>query len=273
VFGFTKEDIIRYSRQIVLKEVGGKHQKQIRNSSVLVVGVGALGSITSLYLTAAGIGRIGLIDDDTVDLSNLQRQIIYSTEQVGEHKSKAAKLKLNKLNPNVEVIDYVEKLTPSNARKIIRKYDFIIDGSDNFPTKYLVNDASILEKKPFSIAGILRFEGQVMTVLPNRSACYRCVFQEIPDSDFIPSCSQAGVLGPIPGFAASLQSTEVLKYLIGERDLLLINKLFLFDIMNLDFSIIELKMDENCTSCGIEANASLNVSDYSENNGCKLENT
>ncbi len=270
MFGFTKSEIIRYSRQIVLKEVGGKNQKLIRDSSVLIVGVGALGSIASLYLAAAGIGKLGLIDDDLVDLSNLQRQVIYSTEQIGKYKSNAARENLEKLNPNVKIIDYTKKLIPSNARKIISEYDFIIDGSDNFATKFLVNDASILENKPFSIAGILRFEGQVMTVLPNKSACYRCVFQEVPDSKFAPTCSQAGVLGPIPGFAASLQTSEVLKYLIGERNRLLINKLFLFDIMNLDFSIIELSRDEKCTSCGTNANKSLKLNGYSQENECKL---
>ncbi|MHA1895349.1 MAG: HesA/MoeB/ThiF family protein [Candidatus Helarchaeota archaeon] len=271
MFGFSKDEIVRYSRQIVLKEIGGIGQKKIQNSSILIVGVGGLGSISSLYLTAAGVGRIGLVDDDRVELSNLQRQIVYSTDQLGKFKVNAAKDTLERLNSSIEVKTYPLKLNSSNVREIIQQYDFIIDGTDNFATKYLVNDAAILENKPLSIGGILRFEGQLMTILPKKSACYRCVFPDIPDTRFVPTCSQAGVLGSVVGFGACLQASEALKFILGKRDRLLINKLFIFDVLNLDFQIIHVIKNKNCLHCGENSKKLLIADDYIQNLGCNSD--
>lgn len=267
-FDFSKDDIKRYSRQIVLPDVGGIGQKRIQGSSVLIVGIGALGSVASIYLTAAGVGHIGLIDDDVVELSNLQRQIIYSTDQIGELKVQAATNVLEKLNPNVSITPMAKKLVPENSREIIREYDYVIDGTDNFPAKYIINDACMVENKPFSIAGILSFEGQVITVLPRQSACYRCIFPAIPAPGIVPSCSEAGVLGPIPGFAASLQATEALKFILGQENRLLTNSIFIFDLKYLDFRIIEIQRDEECPACSENARNLLMEGEYFNEQTC-----
>ena len=216
----TDEQIERYSRHIILKEVGAKGQKKLLKGKVLIIGAGGLGAPAAMYLAAAGVGTIGIVDADEVDLSNLQRQIIHSTADIGKAKVKSAKETMNAMNPDVEVKTYRMFVDASNIRELIREYDFIIDGTDNFPAKFLINDACVLEKKPFSHAGIIRFKGQLMTYVPGEGPCYRCVFKNPPPKDAVPTCKQAGVIGAMGGVIGSLQAMEAIKYLIGVGDLL-----------------------------------------------------
>ncbi|MHA1144989.1 MAG: HesA/MoeB/ThiF family protein [Candidatus Helarchaeota archaeon] len=271
MFGFSKEQIRRYGRQIVLPDVGGSGQKKIQGSSVLIIGVGGLGSIASMYLAAAGVGKIGLVDSDVVDLSNLHRQIIYSTGDIGELKVDAASNVLKEINPEIRIDKIPQKLTPKNARSLVKKYDMIIDGTDNFPAKYLINDACVLERKPFVMAGVLQYEGQVITVIPRQTACYRCIFPNMPTPGLIPNCSEAGVLGPIPGFAACLQATEALKFMLGHGTRLLTDKMFIFNLQYSDFRLIRFERDEECPTCGNHAKDYLDERDYEENNECRSE--
>ncbi|MDH7604678.1 MAG: molybdopterin-synthase adenylyltransferase MoeB [Melioribacter sp.] len=245
---FTESQIERYSRQIILKDVGGIGQQKLLNGKVLIVGAGGLGSPAALYLAAAGVGTIGIIDGDAVDLTNLQRQIIHFTPDVNKPKVESAKEKIEKLNPDVKVITYKERLNAENIIDIIKSYDFIIDGTDNFPTKFLINDACVMIKKPFSHAGILRFNGQTITYTPGNT-CYRCIFKEPPPKGLIPTCSEAGILGSVAGVLGTIQATEALKYLLGIGNLL-INKLLTFDAFEMKFREISLKKNKNCLICG-----------------------
>ena len=247
--GLTEQQIERYSRQIILKEVGGPGQEKLLASKVLIVGAGGLGSPAALYLAAAGLGTIGIIDADRVDLTNLQRQIIHFSNDVGKQKAVSAEQKIKAINPDVTVEVCSERLRAANARQIIRAYDFVLDGTDNFPAKYLINDACYFEKVPFSHAGILRFDGQVFTILPGQSACYRCLFDKPPPAGLVPSCSQAGVLGPLAGVIGCLQATEVLKYLLGVGDLLT-NRLLIFDGLGLQFREVNVSRNPDCRICG-----------------------
>ena len=250
--GLTEQQIERYSRQIILKEVGGPGQKKLLASKVLIVGAGGLGSPAALYLAAAGVGTIGIIDADRVDLTNLQRQIIHFSNDVGKEKVVSAEQKIKAINPDVTVEVCSERLRAANAQQIIRDYDFVLDGTDNFPAKYLINDACYFEKVPFSHAGILRFDGQMITVLPGQTACYRCVFDKPPPAGLVPSCSEAGVLGPLAGVIGCLQATEVLKYLLGVGELLT-NRLFIFDGLGLQFREVKVSRNPDCRICGQKA--------------------
>jgi molybdopterin/thiamine biosynthesis adenylyltransferase len=245
---FTEDQIHRYSRHILLQDVGVEGQEKISNGKVLIVGAGGLGAPIALYLAAAGVGTIGIIDGDVVDLSNLQRQVIHFTPDVNKSKVLSAKEKINQLNPDVNVITYYELLTASNALEIIKDYDFIVDGTDNFPVKFLINDACVMAGKPFSHGGILRFDGQTITVLPE-TACYRCVFHAPPPPNAVPTCSQAGVLGAIAGMLGTIQATEVLKYLTGVGDLLT-NRLLTFNAKTMEFRTIKVKHNHKCQVCG-----------------------
>ncbi|MHA1298227.1 MAG: HesA/MoeB/ThiF family protein [Candidatus Helarchaeota archaeon] len=242
----TKEELERYNRQIISSDIGVDGQKKLKSASVLVIGLGGLGSPVAYYLTAAGIGTLGLMDMDTVSLSNLQRQIIHSTSNVGKNKTESAYEKLSKLNPNVNFRLINEKLNPQNAHSIIKDYDFVVDCSDNFEAKFLVNDSCLKEKIPFSIGGVRGFEGQLMTVLPFKSACYRCVFKSAPP----PSESPLPVVGATPGFAGTIQAMEAIKYIIGYKKGLLINQLLVFDLLTLMVNKIKIQRDEKCPSCG-----------------------
>ncbi|MHA1386063.1 MAG: HesA/MoeB/ThiF family protein [Candidatus Helarchaeota archaeon] len=242
----TKEELERYNRQIISSDIGVDGQKKLKSASVLVIGLGGLGSPVAYYLTAAGIGTLGLMDMDTVSLSNLQRQIIHSTPNVGKNKTESAYEKLSKLNPNVNFRLINEKLNPQNAHSIIKDYDFVVDCSDNFEAKFLVNDSCLKEKIPFSIGGVRGFEGQLMTVLPFKSACYRCVFKSAPP----PSESPLPVVGATPGFAGTIQAMEAIKYIIGYKKGLLINQLLVFDLLTLMVNKIKIQRDEKCPSCG-----------------------
>lgn len=264
----TDEQIERYSRHIILSDVGVEGQERIANAKVLVVGAGGLGSPVLLYLAAAGVGTLGVIDSDVVDLTNLQRQIIHFTSDVDALKVDSASDKIKAINPNVSVNVYNTRVTAGNINDYIYDYDFIVDGTDNFPAKFLINDACVLANKPFSHAGILQFAGQMMTVVPHTSACYRCVFQDPPPPDAVPSCSQAGVLGAIAGVFGTLQATEVLKYIIGKGELLT-NRIMTFDALDMNFRTIRVKKREDCPVCGKEATIDKPI-DY-EQTACELQ--
>jgi molybdopterin/thiamine biosynthesis adenylyltransferase len=245
---FTEDQIQRYSRHIILQDVGVEGQEKISNGKVLIVGAGGLGAPVALYLAAAGVGTIGIIDGDVVDLSNLQRQVIHFTADVNKAKVISAKEKINQLNPDVNVITYQELLTASNAMEIIKDYDFVVDGTDNFPVKFLINDACVMAGIPFSHGGILRFDGQTITYVPG-SACYRCIFQAPPPANAVPTCSQAGVLGAIAGILGTIQAAEVLKYLTGVGDLLT-DRLLTFNAKRMEFRTINVKHNHRCAVCG-----------------------
>lgn len=245
---FTEQQIQRYSRHILLKDVGVEGQEKIMNARVLVVGAGGLGAPVSLYLAAAGIGTIGIVDADEVDLSNLQRQIIHFTKDVGVAKVDSAKEKIQAINPDVKVDTFHEFLDSSNALDIIREYDFVVDGTDNFPVKFLINDACVMAGKPFSHGGILRFNGQTFTHLPG-TACYRCMFKEPPPPGAVPTCSQAGVLGAIAGMLGTIQAAETLKYFTGVGELLT-NRLLTLDAKTMQFHNIKTSKRASCELCG-----------------------
>lgn len=257
------EEISRYDRQIILTQVGIDGQKKLKNAKVLIVGAGGLGSPVALYLVGAGIGTIGIMDADKVSISNLQRQIIHSTENISLNKAESAKQTLEKLNDKIKVKVYPHLLTTENAEEMISQYDFVIDASDNFETKFLINDACVLLKKPFSHAGIIRFEGQVMTYVPGKNPCCRCIFEEIPEQGVIPNCSQAGIIGAVAGIIGSIQALEAIKYLleIGE---LLTGKILIFDGLSMKTRIAEFPMkNKRCRVCGDDPDIK-NIKDNAE---------
>ncbi len=246
---FSEEYLERYSRHIILEEIGIKGQMKISKSRVLIIGAGGLGSPVALYLAAAGVGTIGLADADNVDLSNLQRQVIHFTEDVGSSKVGSAARKLKALNPDVTVIEYRHFLNASNIAEIVREYDFVVDGTDNFASKFLINDACVLEGVPFSHGGILRFEGQTMTVKPNETACYRCLFNEPPPPGSVPTCSSAGILGAIAGMLGTIQAAEAVKFITGVGKPLY-NSLLHFDAKTMDFRKLTVRRNRLCPVCG-----------------------
>jgi len=243
-----EDQIERYSRQIILSEVGGKGQEKLLNAKALVIGAGGLGAPCALYLAAAGVGKIGIVDSDTVELNNLQRQIIHSTDTVGISKVESAKKRLLSLNPDVEVIAHNVRLASKNILDIIKDYDIIVDGSDNFPTRYLVNDACVISNKPLSHGGILKFDGQAITILPHESACYRCLFPEPPPPGLVPSCQQAGILGAVASVIGTMQANEVLKYILDVGELLS-GRLLIFSALNSSFRQVKVPKDPKCPVC------------------------
>lgn len=245
----TEKQIERYSRHIILKEVGGVGQEKLLASKVLIIGAGGLGAPSVLYLAAAGVGTIGIIDADKVDLTNLQRQIIHHTSDVGIEKVKSAANKIRAINPDVTVRTYNQLVMADNIREIIRDYDFVIDATDNFPAKFLINDACYFEKIPFSHAGVLKFSGQMITVLPGKTVCYRCIFNSLPPDDVARSCSQAGILGVLPGVIGSLQATEAIKYLL-DIGKLLTDTLLTYDALEMNFRSIKVTRNPDCPLCG-----------------------
>ena len=246
----TSEQIERYSRQIMIPDLGGKGQIRVRQGRALVIGAGGLGSPAAFYLAAAGVGTLGLVDSDRVELSNLQRQILHSTLDVGREKVESAKEKLNRLNPEVEIRTYPVRLQEENAAEILASYDFIIDGSDNFDTKFLLNDTAVRLGKPFSHAGIVRLQGQTMTVIPGKSACYRCLFKDPPAPGEILNCQQAGILGAIAGTIGSIQATEAIKYFVGMEEELLVDRLLTYDAKTIKFRTVEVRRNPQCSACG-----------------------
>ncbi|MFQ5543592.1 MAG: ThiF family adenylyltransferase [Nitrospiria bacterium] len=264
---FTEEQLVRYSRHIILSEVGGKGQKKIGQARILVVGAGGLGSPIALYLAAAGIGTLGIIDADNVDLSNLQRQIIHHTPDIGHPKVFSVQSKVTALNPDVKVIPYQEMLTAENTLGIFKDFDYIVDGTDNFPSKFLINDGAFFSKKPLVHGGILRFDGQLLTILPNESACYRCVFPEPPPTGLVPSCQEAGVLGALAGLIGTLQGTEVLKLILGVGHPLT-DRILTYQALTTSFREIKIQKNANCPLCG--TNPTITSLKMSEQVACDL---
>ena len=248
---FTNEQLERYSRHIILKEIGPKGQKKLMKAKVLIIGAGGLGAPAALYLAAAGVGTIGIADADSVDLSNLQRQVIHSTADIGRPKVESARDSMLAINPEITVHTYYEYITSENISGIIRDYDFVLDGTDNFPAKFLINDACVLEEKPFSHAGIIRFEGQLMTYVPGEGPCYRCVFKEPPPKDAVPTCREAGVVGAVAGVIGCLQVMEAVKYITGAGDLLT-GRLLTYNALRSQFRTVPLPRDSHCAVCSGE---------------------
>lgn len=241
-------EIRRYSRHLIMPEVGLDGQRKLKAASVLVVGTGGLGSPIALYLAAAGVGRLGLVDFDIVDLTNLQRQIIHGTSDVGRPKLHSARERILEVNPNTEVLLYESALTSENAPGIIKDYDVIIDGTDNFPTRYLTNDACVLAGKPNVYGSIYRFEGQASVFGPD-GPCYRCVFPEPPPPGLVPSCAEGGVLGVLPGVIGTIQATEAIKLILGQGEPL-VGRLLLYDALEMSFDEVQLHKDPDCPICG-----------------------
>ncbi len=248
----SDEQLERFSRHILLKDVGIEGQEKILEGKVLIVGAGGLGAPAALYLAAAGVGTIGIVDGDVVDRTNLQRQVIHFTSDIGSPKVDSAREKMVRINPAVTVRTYRKRLLAHDILAVIQEYDFIIDGTDNFPAKFLINDACVMAKKAFSHGGILRFEGQTMTYVPG-SACYRCVFPHPPPPNMVPTCSQAGVLGAVAGMLGTIQAAETLKYLIG-KGRLLTDRLLIFDALSMEFRTVQFKANPNCPICGSRPN-------------------
>jgi molybdopterin/thiamine biosynthesis adenylyltransferase len=246
----TPAQLDRYSRHILLPEVGERGQEKLLKGRVLLLGAGGLGAPAALYLAAAGVGTLGLVDADTVDASNLQRQIIHATSRLGQNKVDSAEFAIHDLNPDVKVIKYQERVNSSNVDRIFGAgWDVIVDGCDNFPTRYLVNDASLFHKIPVSHGSIFRFDGQVTTFKPFEGPCYRCLYPEPPPAHLAPSCAEAGVLGILPGVIGVIQATEAIKLILGKGDPL-VGRLLTYDSLRMNFRTLKLRRDKNCPACG-----------------------
>ena len=246
---FTDEQLERYSRHIILKEIGVKGQKKLLAGKVLIIGAGGLGAPAAMYLAAAGVGTIGIADADVVDLSNLQRQVIHTTNDIGKKKVESAAETMRAINPDVTVNTYYDFVNSTNIMDMIADYDFILDGTDNFPTKFLINDACVMANKPFSHAGIIRFKGQLTTVIPHEGPCYRCIFKNPPPKDAVPTCKQAGVIGAMGGVIGSLQAMEAVKYLTGTGELLS-GYLLTYDALKMEFHKVKLPpRGDGCAVC------------------------
>lgn len=232
-----------------MPEVGGKGQKKILQAKVLIIGAGGLGCPAGYYLAAAGVGTIGIIDSDSIELSNLQRQIAHNTSRLGMLKVESARITFEALNPDVKVVGIKERVNKDNIVDFMRDYDVVVDGSDNFPTRYLVNDACVMLSKPLVSGAILRFEGQVTTIVPREGHCYRCLFEEMPPAGLVPSCQEAGVIGAIPGVVGSLQAIEVFKLILGKGEVLK-NTLLIYDAMKTTFRRVKIPKNPECPVCG-----------------------
>ncbi|MDR3155404.1 MAG: HesA/MoeB/ThiF family protein [Deltaproteobacteria bacterium] len=248
---FSPAELERYSRNIILREIGAKGQKRLKAGKVLIVGAGGLGSPAALYLAAAGVGVLGIADGDSVDLSNLQRQVIHATSGVGTPKALSAREAIRALNPEVEVRAFEGRLAASNILEALEGYDFVLDGTDNFAAKFLINDACVIASKPFSHAGIIRWQGQLMTYVPGRGPCYRCVFRQPPPPEAVPTCREAGVIGALAGVIGCLQALEAVKYLTGAGELLT-GSLLTYDALKSDFRKVRLPRRPSCPACGEE---------------------
>lgn len=245
----TADELRRYGRHLVLSEVGIEGQRRLKNARVLLVGAGGLGSPAALYLAAAGIGTIGLVDFDAVDITNLQRQVVHGTKDIGRPKLDSASDRIRDVNPNVHVERFDTALTSSNALDVARDFDVIVDGTDNFPTRYLVNDTCVILGKPNAFGSVLRFEGQASVFAAQNGPCYRCLFREPPPPGLVPSCAEAGVLGVLPGIVGTIQATEAIKLILGQGEPL-IGRLLLIDALTMQFRTIELRRDPECPACG-----------------------
>ena len=245
----SKDEILRYSRHLIMPEVGMEGQLKLKNAKVLCIGAGGLGSPLALYLSAAGVGQLGIVDFDVVDFTNLQRQVIHGTADVGKPKLASAQEAIREINSNVEVVGYETRLTSENALDIFEGFDIIVDGTDNFPTRYLVNDACVLLGKPNVYGSIFRFEGQVSVFYAREGPCYRCLYPEPPPPGLVPSCAEGGVLGVLPGIVGCIQAMEVIKLIIGQGQPL-IGRLLVFDALSIRFRELKLRKDPECPVCG-----------------------
>jgi adenylyltransferase/sulfurtransferase len=245
----SNEEIARYSRHLIMPEVGLEGQRRLKAASVLVIGTGGLGAPLGMYLAAAGVGRLGIVDFDVVESSNLQRQIIHGTKDVGRRKVDSARDRLSDINPHIEIETHEVRLTSDNALNLFQNYDIIVDGTDNFPTRYLVNDACVLSGKPNVYGSIFRFEGQASVFWAPRGACYRCLYPEPPPPGLVPSCAEGGVLGVLPGIVGAIQANETIKIILGAEDIL-VNRLLLFDAWAMKFRELKLRKDPQCPTCG-----------------------
>ena len=265
----SKEEILRYSRHLIMPEVGMEGQLKLKQAKVLLVGAGGLGAPLGLYLAAAGVGRLGLVDFDVVDFTNLQRQVTFSTSDVGRPKLEAAQKRLSGLNPEIQIDTYETRLTSQNALEILREYDIIVDGTDNFPTRYLVNDACILLGKPNVYGSIFRFEGQATIFGYPGGPCYRCLYPEPPPPGLVPSCAEGGVLGVLPGIIGAIQAMETIKLILGRGDAL-VGRLLLFDALAMRFRELKLRKNPACPVCG-EHRTITQLIDYEEFCGIRGE--
>jgi adenylyltransferase/sulfurtransferase len=245
----TRDEILRYSRHLIMPEVGIEGQRKLKAASILLIGAGGLGSPLGLYLAAAGVGRLGIVDFDKVDFTNLQRQIIHRTEDVGRLKVDSAKERLHAINPEVDVTTYNTRLSRENIMDLIKPYDLVIDGTDNFPTRYLVNDACVFQKKPNIYGSIFRFDGQATVFAPFQGPCYRCLYPEPPPPGMVPSCAEGGVLGVLPGIIGVIQATEAVKLIIGQGQPL-IGRLLLYNALEMKFREVKLRRSPSCPVCG-----------------------
>lgn len=246
---FTQEQLTRYSRHFLLPEVGEAGQARLLDAKVLMVGAGGLGSPSAYYLAAAGVGTLGIVDHDVVDLSNLQRQILHSNDRIGEPKTESARQTLQGLNPDVRVVPYAERLGSDNVMEVIADYDIVVDGCDNFPTRYLVNDACVMTGKPNVHGSIFQFEGQVSVFHPGNGPCYRCLYPEPPPPGMAPSCAEAGVLGVLPGLIGTIQAVEAIKLILGKGDSLA-GRLLHFNTLTMEVNTLRLRQDPECPMCG-----------------------
>ncbi len=267
---FTQEQMTRYARHFTLPEVGEQGQAKLLDARVLCVGAGGLGSPVALYLTAAGVGTIGIVDHDTVDMSNLQRQILHTNDRVGMPKVESAQMTLNALNPDVNVVKFKERLSSENVMRIIKDFDIVVNGCDNFPTRYLINDACVMAKKILVDGSIFQFEGQVTVVDPNDGPCYRCLFPEPPPPGAAPSCAEAGVLGVLPGIVGCMQALEVIKMILGAGQPL-VGRMMHFDTLSSEIRVLKLRKDPNCLVCS-ENPKITELIDYEEFCGLRAAN-
>src|SRR5436305_9105995 len=249
VVGRSEEEILRYSRHLIMPEVGMEGQLKLKNAKVLLIGTGGLGAPLGLYLAAAGVGKLGLVDFDVVDFTNLQRQVTFGTSDVGKHKSEAARARLANLNPDIEIQSFETQLTSANALELFKDFDIIVDGTDNFPTRYLVNDACILLGKPNVYGSIFRFEGQATVFGMPDGPCYRCLYPEPPPPGLVPSCAEGGVLGVLPGIVGSIQAMETIKLILGIGEPL-VGRLLLYDALAMRFRELKLRKNPECPVCG-----------------------
>src|SRR4029077_19509514 len=265
----TNDEINRYSRHLIMPEVGVEGQRKLKAAKVLCIGAGGLGSPVAMYLAAAGVGRLGIVDFDTVDFSNLQRQILHGTPDVGRSKLASAKDRLNALNPNVQIDTYETALSSQNALQIFEPYDIVVDGTDNFPTRYLVNDACVLLGKPNAYGSIFRFEGQASVFATKDGPCYRCLYPEPPPPGLVPSCAEGGVLGILPGLVGVIQATEAIKLILGKGSPL-IGRLLLVDALDMKFRELKLRKNPDCPACGTHRTITKLI-DYNEFCGIRGE--
>lgn len=246
---FSGEQLERYSRNIAIKDFGEEGQKKLLDSKVLIIGAGGLGSPVALYLAAAGVGTIGIADSDDVDLSNLQRQIMHTTKNIGKAKVDSAAEAMNAVNSDIKVNKYKTFINSNNIMELISEYDFIIDATDNFPAKFLINDACVMARKAFSHAGVISFQGQLMTCVPGKGPCYRCLFKNPPPKDAVLNCRQAGIIGAAAGVIGSMQALEAIKYVTGQGELLT-GRLLIFDALKMKFRTVKIPKDDECDVCG-----------------------